>query len=459
MLDRYAEGTVRRVSPEAPVAVVSLRREWECPGGAGNVAASVAGLGGRVTFAAVVGRDAAGAQLRRRLAEAGVGQFALVEWEGLQTVTKTRVLADGHHQLLRLDVDGHRPDYERAADELVAAVVPRVRDHHVVCLADYDKGTLPPPVLRAVIDEARRCGVPCLVDPKKSNFSAYAGASLLTPNVLESERALGRELPTDASISAAAVELRKRLRLDHMLITCGPDGMTLAGPAGAQQFPAHVREVADVTGAGDTVVAALACGMAAGWDVADACRLAGTAAGLAVSKPGVYVVRAAELECAWAGRSAKILDRADAAARLRDARRPGRTVVFTNGCFDILHAGHLHCLEQARRLGDLLVVGLNSDVSVKLNKGASRPAIGEEHRAALLAGLACVDFVVLFDDLTPESLVHALEPDVLVKGGDYDVATMAGSEFVRQRGGRVVTVPLLKGFSTSNILAGAAGRG
>jgi D-beta-D-heptose 7-phosphate kinase/D-beta-D-heptose 1-phosphate adenosyltransferase len=210
--------------------------------------------------------------------------------------------------------------------------------------------------------------------------------------------------------------------------------------------------VADVAGAGDTVVAALAGCLARGWDLASACRLAGVAAGIAVSKPGVYVVRAGELSRAWQGGSTKILDWDTARARLDEARHRGRKVVFTNGCFDILHAGHLYCLEQARRKGDLLVVGLNSDASVRLNKGPNRPVIDEAHRAALLAGLACVDLVVLFDELTPEGLIRRLEPDVLVKGGDYDPATMAGSQFVGARGGSVVTIPLLEDFSTTSIV-------
>jgi D-beta-D-heptose 7-phosphate kinase/D-beta-D-heptose 1-phosphate adenosyltransferase len=452
MLDRYILGSVRRVSPEAPVPVVSLQREWDCPGGAANVAASVAALGARVTFAGLLGRDEYGARLRRCLAEFGYLQLRLLEPPGLTTIAKTRILAADQHQLLRLDADGHKAAFEQAAEELAASLVPAVRGHQVMCLADYDKGTLAPGLLRTLIEEARRCGVPCLIDPKKADFAVYAGATVLTPNVFETERALARPLGSDSAVAEAAAELRDRLGLDYMLITRGAEGMTLAGPGGAEHLPAQVRAVADVTGAGDTVVAALACCLARGWDMATACRLAGVAAGVAVSKPGVYVVRAAELGRAWQGGSTKVLDWDTARDRLAEARRRGRKAVFTNGCFDILHSGHLHCLEQSRRLGDLLVVGLNSDASVKLNKGPTRPVIDETHRAAMLAGLACVDLVVLFEDLTPERLIRHLEPDVLVKGGDYDPATMAGADFVRSKGGAVVTVPLLEEFSTTSIL-------
>jgi D-beta-D-heptose 7-phosphate kinase/D-beta-D-heptose 1-phosphate adenosyltransferase len=228
--------------------------------------------------------------------------------------------------------------------------------------------------------------------------------------------------------------------------------MDLTGPAGVEHFPAQVHEVADVSGAGDTVIATLTAAVACGWAVGDACRLAAVAAGSAVSKPGTYVVQRDELERAWRREDAKVADWATAKARLREARLAGRKVVFTNGCFDLLHVGHLYCLEECRKLGDLLVVGLNSDVSVRLNKGPERPVIGEAHRAKMLAGLACVDLVVLFDEATPEALVRHLEPDVLVKGGDYDPATMAGADFVRARGGRVLTVSLLEGFSTTAIL-------
>jgi D-beta-D-heptose 7-phosphate kinase/D-beta-D-heptose 1-phosphate adenosyltransferase len=275
---------------------------------------------------------------------------------------------------------------------------------------------------------------------------------VLTPNVHEAERALGRRLASTAEVSAAAMELRERLRLDWMLITRGAEGMTLAGADGVQHFSAEVRDVADVAGAGDTVVATLAAAVGSGWPMPEACRLASVAAGIAVTKPGVYVVKAGELERAWSGGSAKVVDWDTARDRIQELQQAGRKVAFTNGCFDILHAGHLHCLEKCRQMGDFLVVGLNSDLSVKLNKGAARPIIGEANRAALLAGLACVDMVVFFDELTPETLVRLLAPDVLVKGGDYAPETMAGSDFVRSRGGQVVTVPLLSGLSTTRIL-------
>ncbi len=253
-------------------------------------------------------------------------------------------------------------------------------------------------------------------------------------------------------MARAAAAMREALELDAMLITRGHEGMTLSTSRGISHIPAQVREVADVTGAGDTVVAVLAACLGSGWDPVEACRLANVAAGIAVSHPGTYVVHADELAMAWKGLSHKILNRESARRRLAEARRRGRKVVFTNGCFDILHAGHLASLEGSKRLGDLLVVGLNSDASVRRLKGDSRPVIGQENRASLLAGLGCVDIVVIFDEPTPEDLIRSLEPDVLAKGGDYTPDQIAGADIVLAHGGQVVTIPLVPGLSTTALL-------
>jgi D-beta-D-heptose 7-phosphate kinase/D-beta-D-heptose 1-phosphate adenosyltransferase len=453
MLDRHLHGHVRRISPEAPVPVVGLFREDCTPGGAGHVAASLAGLGCPVTLVGLVGKDLEGEQLRGALETKGVARLVLAERPELATICKTRVLSDSHQQLLRLDRDGNREAYSAAAGAVLDRALPLIAENRAVVLADYDKGTITPDMARAVIRRSRERGVPCVVDPKKTDLSTYAGATVLAPNVFEVERALGRTLDSSEAIGRAAEELRVSLGLDSMLITRGADGMTLATQGGIVHVPARTREVADVTGAGDTVVAVLAACLGSSWEIEEACQLASVAAGIAVGRAGTYVVQAAEVEAAWRGGSPKVLDWAAARRRIAEARRAGRRVVFTNGCFDILHAGHLSCLERARELGDLLVVALNSDASVRLNKGASRPIIGQDDRAALLAGLACVDVVVTFDEVTPELLIRHLEPDVLVKGSDYAVSEIAGAEFVESRGGRVVTLPLVPGLSTTGILA------
>jgi D-beta-D-heptose 7-phosphate kinase / D-beta-D-heptose 1-phosphate adenosyltransferase len=452
MLDRHVHGHVRRISPEAPVPVVSLAGEVHNPGGAGNVAAALAGLGSSVTLAGLVGADAEGSQLLDALHTKGVGRLALSEGPGLQTITKTRILSEGHQQLLRLDRDGDRAAFAAAAAGLLGRILPLVDQQAAVVLADYEKGTITPELARGIIDRCRRRGIPCVVDPKKADFTAYARATVVTPNLLEAERAAGRPLPEDNAVARAAGELRAALGLDAMLITRGPEGMTLSSSEGITHIPAQIRDVADVTGAGDTVVAVLAACLASGWDLAEACRLANLAAGIAVSHPGPYVVHADELAMAWKGMSPKVLSREAAHRRAIEARRRGRKIVFTNGCFDILHAGHLASLEGAKRLGDLLVVGLNSDASVRGLKGDSRPVIGQENRANLLAGLACVDIVVVFDESTPEALIRQIDPHVLVKGGDYTVDQIAGADFVQGRGGQVVALPLVPGLSSTAIL-------
>jgi D-beta-D-heptose 7-phosphate kinase/D-beta-D-heptose 1-phosphate adenosyltransferase len=459
MLDRYLEGDVSRISPEAPVPVVRLAREWFRPGGAGNVAASMAGLGCRTTIAGVAGNDFEGGQLRRALEESGVADCLLAGPPGTRTICKTRVVSHGHHQLLRLDQDGARADFLAGGDEIRGRLAPLLDAADVVVLSDYAKGTLTPGLVRAAIDGCRERSIPCLVDPKLPDFSVYRGATVLTPNLLEAQRAVGRPIEgDDQAIRASSEELRQGLHLDHMLITRGAEGMTLATAGGAiHHFPAVVREVADVTGAGDTVAAVVAAWLGLGAAVEESCRAASIAAGIAVSHPGCYVVRRDELEWAMRGRSPKIRSTDEAGRWAADQRRSGRRVVFTNGCFDILHAGHLASLEQARRLGDLLVVGLNSDASVRELKGPERPVVDQDRRAALLAGLACVDAVVVFDAPTPLDLIQAVRPDVLVKGGDYTLDQVVGADLVRSWGGLVQTIPLIPGLSTTSILAAARG--
>lgn len=457
MLDRRIAGSVDRISPEAPVPVLNVRQELSCPGGAGHVAASLAGLGCHVTVAGVIGDDADGRSLRDLLRQNSLLKDELLVHDSATTVCKTRLVAGTHQQLARLDREGPRQLLAEGAERVFERLSDQIGRQGVVVLADYDKGTLGEELVQRCIERCRGLRVPCLVDGKKRDFAAYAGATLLAPNQMEVERAVGRRLTGDAEIAAAAEDLRQRLHLDYMIITRGADGLTVASAEGAVRIPAETREVADVTGAGDTVVAVLAACLAAGWPIEDACRLSVLAAGIAVSKPGTYVVHSAELDAVHRGLSPKLVDWAGAKKLVQTAQQHGKQVVFTNGCFDILHAGHLSCLERSRQLGDLLVVGLNSDSSVRALKGPSRPVLSHDHRASLLAGLACVDVVVVFDEERPESLIRHLAPDILVKGSDYSPEQIAGAEFVTGRGGKVVTLPLVPGLSTTNILAAQRG--
>jgi D-beta-D-heptose 7-phosphate kinase/D-beta-D-heptose 1-phosphate adenosyltransferase len=453
MLDRRIAGQVDRISPEAPVPVLRVKQEHCCPGGAGHVAASLAGLGCQVAVAGVVGEDADGRTLRDLLGQNPRLKDELAVHDSATTVCKTRLVAGTHQQLARLDREGPREPLTEGGQRLGERLLTQLGTYNVVVLADYDKGTIGDHVARQVIHRCRELAVPCLVDGKKQDFSAYAGATLLAPNQMEVERAIGRRVQGEAQIAEVADELRRRLELDYMIVTRGAEGLTVAAEGGTAHIPTNAREVADVTGAGDTVVAALAACLAAGWPIEEACRLAVLAAGIAVSKPGTYVVHAAELDSVYRGASPKVVDWDGAKKLIQNAQEHGKSVVFTNGCFDILHAGHLSCLERSRQLGDMLVVGLNSDSSVRALKGPSRPVISHDHRAALLAGLACVDVVVVFDEERPEALVRHLAPDILVKGSDYAPDQIAGAEFVTSRGGKVVILPLVPGLSTTDILA------
>jgi D-beta-D-heptose 7-phosphate kinase/D-beta-D-heptose 1-phosphate adenosyltransferase len=456
MLDRYLQGQMGRISPEAPVPVVTLSHETYGLGGAGHVAASIAALGGEVTLAAIVGQDDDAQRIRQAARDAHVVNLELFASPQVRTISKTRVVAGKFQQILRLDYDGSPAALEAEAELRIGHWSELAARHDVVVLSDYEKGNLTQRVLSEVIVACRKAGKLCLVDPKKTAAQAYRGATLLTPNLLEAQRMVGRTLDSLAAVERAAIELRASLDLTYMVITCGADGMVVADTTGTTHIPAEVREVADVTGAGDTVVSVLAMALGRGWDVVQSGRLASLAAGIAVSKPRAYIVKAAELSQIWRGGSIKILDVETARRRVAEARHAGHTVVFTNGCFDVLHAGHLSCLERARKLGDLLVLGLNSDRSVRVIKGPGRPAISEQYRAALLAGLACVDIVVIFDEDTPEHLLEALEPDVLVKGASSSNERVVGAAIVEARGGRVVTLPQLEGLSSSGILKSAS---
>lgn len=452
MLDRRIVGSVDRISPEAPVPVLSVRQEQSSLGGAGHVAGSLTGLGCQTTLAGVIGDDADGRALRDLLRQNPLLNDELLVRDGATTVCKTRLVAGTHQQLARLDREGPRQLLADGGERLAERLFDQIGRHGVVVLADYDKGTLGEGLIQRCIERCRGLRVPCLVDGKKRDFAGYAGATLLAPNQMEVERAIGRRLTGDAEIAEAAEDLRQRLHLDYMVITRGADGLTAASPEGSVRVAAEAREVADVTGAGDTVVAVLAACLADGWSIDEACRLSVLAAGIAVSKPGAYVVHAAELDSVHRGASPKVVDWAGAKKLVQAAQQHGKKAVFTNGCFDVLHAGHLSCLERSRQLGDMLVVGLNSDSSVRALKGPSRPVLSHDHRASLLAGLACVDVVVVFDEERPEALIRYLAPDVLVKGSDYSPEQIAGADFVTSRGGKVVTLPLVPGLSTSKIL-------
>ena len=448
MLDEYWFGDTARISPEAPVPVVKTRSAEQRPGGAGNVALNLAALGVRTSLAAVVGADERGALLARLLEQRGV-RCELVRSPTLPTIHKLRVLARSQ-QLIRVDAE---QSLEPAAAELGRGFAKLVKNADVVVLSDYAKGTLNR--CADLVATCRAAGVPVFIDPKGTDFARYRGASALTPNRGEFDAVAGVSRD-EAEFLHKGEALRADLELEALLVTRGEHGMTLfrrgAAPA---TFAAQAREVFDVTGAGDTVIALLAAGVAAGLDAGEAAALANLGAGIVVGKIGVATVSRSELKRALhahglGGRG--LVEPPELLELVAEAKARGERVVMTNGCFDILHAGHVSYLEEAKSCGDRLIVAVNDDASVRRLKGAPRPITPLADRMAVLAGLAAVDWVVAFGEDTPAELIARVLPDVLVKGGDYKMEDVAGGEAVRKNGGEVRVLGFKPGRSTSALL-------
>ena len=450
MLDRYWHGATSRISPEAPVPVVHIGNSEERPGGAANVALNTAALGVQTCLVGVTGDDEAATLLETQLSGAAI-ECRFKKISDAATISKLRVISR-HQQLIRLDFE----DGFAAVDpvRLLEAFRQGLEVCDVVVLSDYGKGTLLQ--VDRLIDAARQAGKPVFVDPKTDDFSRYRGASLVTPNLAELESVVG-----PCADEAVLVEKGNRLMeasgIDALLVTRGGHGMTLLErDAQERHFPAQAREVFDVTGAGDTVIAVLAASIAAGEGLQSATVLANFAAGIVVGKLGTACVSVLELEsAAGAARTPGLGDVSADQLKImvEDARSRGERIVMTNGCFDILHAGHVTCLTEAKRLGDRLVVAVNDDDSVRRLKGNGRPINPLERRMAVLGALACVDWVVPFSEDTPEQLICALGPDLLVKGGDYRPEDIAGYDCVRKKGGEVVVLDYVDACSTSDIIS------
>jgi D-beta-D-heptose 7-phosphate kinase / D-beta-D-heptose 1-phosphate adenosyltransferase len=452
MLDEYLTGAVERISPEAPVPVVRVRGSEYRLGGAANVARQIAALGARVTLAGIVGGDEAGRRLLELCAAGRIDSPAVVSVAARQTTRKLRVL--GHsQQLLRLDFEDAAPCAGQLSAQLLRALA-AVPAPDAIILSDYAKGVLTEDTLAGIV--RLRGKVPLVVDPKHRDFGRYRGATTVTPNLRELEAAAGRALDAadTGGLTAAARELLTRAGLDSMVVTLGDRGMLVVPRTGPEvAVPAIRRDVYDVTGAGDTAIAVLALALAGGAPLAQAAELANAAAGVAVCQVGAVAVSAASIHDALASHpEGKLLSRHDLAARAATWRSAGKRIVFTNGCFDLLHAGHLELLGRAARLGDVLVLAINSDASVRRLKGPDRPLVAQAERAALLAALAYVDAVTIFDEDTPLETLQAVRPDVLVKGGDYEPAQVVGRELVEAGGGRVEIVPLMPDRSTSSLV-------
>lgn len=455
MLDRYIHGDVDRISPEAPVPVIRHAQRYERAGGAANVAMNLAGLGCHAILSGFWGSDMEQGELSAILDRAGVDTVGVVS-SSQPTISKTRIVGR-NQQLLRLDIESRDTPPEVESRRLIDRATELVSKVHAVVLSDYAKGALTNQLCAAVINAARISKIPILADPKTPDFSKYRGATTVCPNLGELSLATGISAHQTEAILSAAQSLIADNDFQYLTVTMSEKGITLLRRESRFHSPARAREVFDVSGAGDTVIATLAACLAGGLQIETAIELANLAAGIVVGKVGTVPIAGHELVAALTPSSGvtageKILDLEHAKNRVAEWRASGETIVFTNGCFDLLHVGHITLLEDCRRFGSKLVLGLNADASICRLKGPSRPIVGERERARVMAALAAVDAVVLFEEDTPLELIRALRPNVLVKGGDYTIETVVGHEDVIAAGGRVEIVPTVEGFSTTNIV-------
>src|SRR4030088_3527110 len=466
MLDEFVYGEVSRISPEAPAPVIAVQRSETNIGGAGNVARNIASLGARCILAGLIGEDAAATELKAQLSQQSLIETVLVCDPSRPTTRKVRFVSEHFStHMLRADWELAAPASASIEQKLIDAILPLLPRADIVLLSDYAKGVLTARVLRNVIDAARKLGKRVIVDPKSANFAIYRGATLLTPNRKEFAEATRSRADTTQSIAEAAQDAMQLADWDALLVTQSEQGMTLGAARGGEAIhvPAHAVKVRDVSGAGDTVAAMHAVTLAAGADWETALRMATAAAAVAVGKRGTAIVTSAELRRiilphAFLAAEEKIVAASDGLeACLSDWRKQGLRIGFTNGCFDILHPGHVKVLTAARGACDRLIVGLNSDASVQRLKGDGRPVLDERARAEVLAALEAVDLVVIFEEDTPIRLITQIKPSVLVKGGDYTHDQVVGHEIVEGDGGEVLLVDVLPGFSTTSLVNRARG--
>jgi len=469
ILDRYLFGDVARISPEAPIPILQVHRREEKPGNAGFVMASLRALGARPSALSVVGADRDGGLLREMFRALGIGTRSLVVDPDRPTIVKQRMLGSvqsanrATQQLLRVDEEDPRPLFPARERAMKVRIADELKRADGVLVSDINKGLLTPGLLRALIDGANRRNIPIVIDPRLcEDFSIYRGATALTPNRFETETATGMRLGDRAAWRAAAEALVLKLELKACLITLDRDGMYLAERGGADTYiPTTPREVYDVTGAGDVVLTFFGLMIAAGLSFASAAAIANLAAGIEVGRVGAEIVSredlALALKPAHDAYERKIVSDDELALALQRERTNGRRIVFTNGCFDVMHAGHLQMLGFARAQGDRVVVGLNSDSSVRALKGAGRPINHVGDRARMLAALEFVDYVVVFDESRAERVIRKVRPDILVKGEDYRGQIVDGQRFIEANGGRVILAPLLEGHSTTTMVARLSG--
>lgn len=455
MLDKYIMGDVSRISPEAPVPVLNVVREEVKMGGAGNVVSNIQALGAKTRILSCIGADEAGNVLSDLLFRSGADLSFLMRSSDIDTITKTRIVAR-NQQVIRMDQDGEKacpPGFLKQIEDSTNKIF---EDIDIVLLSDYGKGILNDEICQLLIREARNRGIPVLVDPKGSDWRKYSGATMCTPNLSElmGVKNVHLDQTMELEIQQAAHQLCQDIDLEYVLVTRSECGMSLVCRKGNKMdFPAQKKDVIDVCGAGDTVISMFALCMAAGLEMAACCRLSNIAAGIVVSKFGtatanLYEIIGAEIDST----EQKMISMGNISYLSDYIHGQGKRIVFTNGCFDLIHAGHIYSLEQAHTLGDILIVGINSDSSVRKLKGNSRPIISEQDRAYLLQAMRVVDYVVIFDEDTPQELIEKVRPDVLVKSQDYQGKTVVGQDVVKHGGGRVELVKMKPGCSTTSII-------
>ena len=464
MLDQYIYGTIERISPESPVPVVHYQREKCMPGGAGNAAVNIRALSASVVLCGLLGNDESGAAVKQCLADMGITADA-VSSDTRSTTVKTRIIAQQNHQIVRVDREVQAPADDRERKAVKDILSARIPEADAVLIADYNKGTVTPDVCRFAVSLSKKQGIPVIVDPKGIDYSKYEGVTVLKPNISELEDAAGHMIRNSREMQAALEDIVARLDLEAVILTRGSEGMSiLAGRhSGADDnrgnvvdIPASAREVYDLSGAGDTAAAAISLCLASDMSIFEAARIANTASGIAVSKAGTSTVHIGELvralEESETAEEEKIVSFEELKERVDSVRRNGGTIVFTNGCFDLLHYGHVRYLQNAAQQGDFLAVAINADKTIRALKGRGRPVIPQDERAHILASLECVDAVIVFYEEKPLRMLRELQPHVLVKGSDYTRDGVVGHEIVDGYGGEIYLAPLEDGWSTTGLI-------
>lgn len=458
MIDEYLSGDVSRISPEAPVPVVHIKSETKRLGGAGNVVRNLCALGANVTPISCIGNDISGDWLINRFKEYNLNTAGIVQDSETITGIKSRVTSQ-NQQLLRYD----REIIKNAPDSFIKWLSENISDFtadaDAVIISDYGKGVVTADTAKIVIDASLKAHVPVIVDPKGSDYSKYGGATVCTPNMKEIQTAVGKKVSSEEEIAQAGKELCENCNIRYLLATRSEKGLSLIdGKSGEKSdYPALAKEVIDVTGAGDTVISTFTLCYSLGASFEDCCKIANIAASIVVSKFGTSVAYPEEIQNIISGSAnqspnLKLLTIEQAKQKAAFLRQQGKKIVFTNGCFDLVHAGHIASFKQAREFGDVLFVGVNSDASIKRIKGEQRPIVDEINRIKLLEAIAYVDYLVLFDSDTPEELIKDIKPDALIKGRDWEGKKVAGADFVEKNGGKVHFIDLEQGLSTTNII-------